>query len=50
MVGKCPFEKEEISNAMPRVLEALKLKLEAWKKATGSELPRSNPDYIGNNN
>ena len=40
-----PYETKEISKETPEKVEVLKVKLEAWKKETGYEGPRPNPDY-----
>jgi len=42
-----PYETTEIIKKFPKKAEELKKRLEQWKKETGSEKPRKNPDFIG---
>ena len=44
-----PYEKNEISRKCPEKVNKLRKLLEEWKNDTGSELPRSNPNFIGSN-
>ncbi|RUA12286.1 MAG: aryl-sulfate sulfohydrolase [Flavobacteriia bacterium] len=46
-LNKDPYETKEVAAQYPEEVEKLKARLEQWKKETGYEPPRKNPDYIG---
>ena len=43
---KDPYEKKEIASEFPQKVKELQRKLATWKKATGSESPKLNPNFI----
>lgn len=47
-LNKDPYEKKEMAANNPKMVRNLKEKLKAWKKVTGSESPKSNPNFIEN--
>ena len=42
-----PYETKDVFSEYPKVAEKLIAGLEQWKKETGYEAPKKNPDYIG---
>jgi len=40
-----PYETKDVLNEYPKVVKKLKQRLEVWKKETGYEQPKENPDY-----
>ncbi len=46
-LNKDPYETTDVVNDYPNVVKKLKKRLEKWKKDTGYEPPKPNPDYKG---
>jgi arylsulfatase A len=45
-----PGEKRNLTNEFPKVAFALQARLDAWRRATGAQMPLPNPDYNPNAN
>lgn len=48
-LNKDPYETTDVAKDNPKIVKKLQDRLEQWKKDTGYEAPKNNPDYTGGN-